>query len=147
MDDPNTPDLCRHRRWDQLMAENKGRIDVEMGKKFETDHYDVVTKEIDPNERTLCGHIDKSSRGMKGWQDPYGPAGTAEAKVADAAMAEKMSFVAGAGHPCGVEFHAAEFLKAHPEYKWQSGLLEDLKANAWMVVSAAQWPEPAISSK
>lgn len=141
--DPNTPNQVRHRRWDQLMAENKGRIDVEAGKRFETDHYDVLTKEIDPNERTICGHIDKSSRGLKPWQDPYGPAGAAEAKVADAAMAEKMSFAAGMGHPCGVEFHAAEFLKTHPEYAWQSPLLEDLKANPWIVVSAATAPETA----
>jgi len=138
--DPNTPNQVRHRRWDQLMAEYKGRIDVEAAKKFETDHYDVITKEIDPNERTLCGHIDKSSRGLKGWQAPYGPAGAAEAKVADSAMAEKMSFIAGMGHPCGVEFHAKDFLKAHPEFAWQSSLLEDLKANAWTLVSAQTSP-------
>ena len=136
--DPNTPNQVRHRRWDQLMLENKGRIDVEAGKKFETDHYDALTKEIDPNERTICGHIDKSSRGLKPWQDPYGPAGVAEAKVADSAMAEKMSFTAGMGHPCGLEFHAAEFLKAHKEFAWQSSLLQDLKANAWIVVSAVE---------
>lgn len=145
--DPNTPDEVRHRRWDQLMAENKGRIDVDTGKKFETDHYDLITKEIDPNERTICGHIDKSSRGLKPWQDPYGPAGAVEAKVADAAMAEKMSFVAGAGHPCGVAFHAKEFLKAHPEYAWQAPLLEDLKVHPWTVVSASRAPETAISSR
>jgi hypothetical protein len=139
--DPNTPNEVRHRRWDQLMAENKGRIDVEAGKKFETDHYDVLTKEIDPNERTICGHIDKSSRGLKPWQGPYGPAGAVEAKVADTAMAEKMSFVAGADHPCGVEFHAKDFLKAHPEYAWQTPLLEDLPAHAWITVSAAQIAE------
>ena len=138
--DPNTPDLVRLRRWDQLMAENKGRIDVAAGKKFETDHYDMITKEYDPNERTLCGHIDKSSRGMKGWQNPYGPAGAVEAKVADSAMAEKMSFAAGAGHPCGVEFHTKEFLKAHKEYAWQAPELEDLKANPWIVVAAAARP-------
>jgi hypothetical protein len=137
--DPNTPNQVRHRRWDQLMAEYKGRIDVEAGKRFETDHYDVITKEIDPNERTLCGHIDKSSRGLKGWQGPFAPAGAAEAKVADSAMAEKLSFAAGMGHPCGVAFNAKQHLKQHPEYAWQSSLLEDLKANAWTVVSA----EPA----
>jgi hypothetical protein len=135
--DPNTPNQVRHRRWDQLMAENKGRIDIEAAKRFETDHYDVITKEIDPNERTLCGHIDKSSRGLKGWQGPFGPAGSAEAKVADSAMAEKLSFVAGLGHPCGIAFHAKQFLKDHKEYAWQSGELEDIKANAWTVVSAA----------
>ena len=136
IDDPNTPNQVRHRRWDQLMAEYKGKIDVEAGKRFETDHYDVITKEIDPNERTLCGHIDRSSRGLKGWQGPFAPAGAAEAKVADSAMAEKLSFAAGMGHPCGVAFNAKQHLKEHPEYAWQSSLLEDLKANAWTVVSA-----------
>jgi hypothetical protein len=139
--DPNTPDLVRLRRWDALMAEYKGRIDIDAGKKFETDHYDMITKEIDPSERTLCGHVDRSSRGMKGWQDPYGPAGAVEAKVTDSAMAEKMSFVAGNGHPCGVAFHAKEFLAAHKEYAWQESELQDLKANPWMVVAAAA-PRP-----
>ncbi len=139
--DPNTPNLVRLRRWNQLMAENKGKIDVAAGQRFETDHYDMITKEIDPNERTLCGHVDRSNRGMKGWQDPYGPAGAVEAKVTDSAMAEKMSFSAGAGHPCGVAFHAKEFLKAHKEYAWQSSELEDLKANPWIVVSAST-PRP-----
>jgi Phospholipase B len=145
--DPNTPNQVRHRRWDQLMAQNKGHIDVDTGEKFETDHYDMITKEIDPNERTICGHIDKSSRGLKPWQDPYGPAGTAEAKVADSSMAEKMSFVAGMGHPCGVEFHAAEFLKAHKEYAWQTPLLEDLKANHWTVFSPAKSPGTPIAGR
>ena len=135
--DPNTPNLCRKRRWEQLMSENKGRIDVATGQKFETDHYDVITHENDPNERTICGHIDKSSRGLPGWQGPFGPAGTAEAKVADSSMAEHMSFVAGMGHPCGVKFEAKSFLKQHPEYSWQEPLLEDLKANAWTVVSVS----------
>lgn len=139
--DPNYGDETRHRRWDQLMAENKGQIDVELGKKFETDHYDVVTKEIDPSERTLCGHIDRSSRGMKGWQPPYAPAGTTQAKVTDAAMSEKMSFAAGMGHPCGVAFHAAEHLAAHPEFDWQRSELRDLPANPWIVVAAQSSPQ------
>jgi hypothetical protein len=137
--DPNTPNLVRKRRWEQLMAENKGKIDVEAAKRFETDHYDVITKEIDPNERTLCGHIDRSSRGLKDWQGPFGPAGVAEAKVADSAMAESLSFIAGAGHVCGVAFNAKQHLKQHKEYAWQGSLLEDLKANAWTTVAA----EPA----
>jgi phospholipase B-like protein len=145
--DPNTPNQVRHRRWDQLIAENKGRIDVDAGKKFETDHYDLITKEIDPNERTICGHIEKSSRGLKPWQDAYGPAGTAEAKVTDSAMAEKMSFMAGMGHPCGVEFHAAEFLKAHQEYAWQQPLLGDLKANRWTVFASEKSPGTAMAGR
>jgi hypothetical protein len=138
MSDPNAPNQVRHRRWDQLMEENKGKIDVEAGKRFETDHYDMITKEYDPNERTICGHIDKSSRGLPGWVGPYGAAGSAEAKVADSAMAGKLSFVAGAGHPCGVVFDAKKHMKEHPEQAWQAGLLEDIKANAWTVVSATR---------
>jgi Phospholipase B len=145
--DPEAPNLIRRRRWDQLMAEFKGKIDVEAGKKFETDHYDALTKEIDPNERTICGHVDKSNRGLKGWQGPYGPAGAVEAKVADAAMVEKLSFVAGAGHPCGLEFHAADFLKEHKEYDWQSPLLRDLKANPWSVVSAGTRKESVTAQR
>lgn len=138
VNDPNAPNEVRHRRWEQLMAENKGKIDVELGKKFETDHYDMITKEIDPNERTICGHIDKSSRGLRDWQNPYGPAGVAEVKVADAAMAERLSFAASMGHPCGVPFKAADFLQAHKEYAWQSGTLQDVKVNPWIVVEGTR---------
>jgi hypothetical protein len=140
--DPDAPNSVRRRRWDQLMAEYKGRIDIAAGKKFETDHYDAVTHEIDPNERTLCGHIDRSSRGLPGWQGPFAPAGVAQAKVADSETASHLSFVAGMGHPCGVEFHAQDHLKAHPEYAWQSPLLQDLKANPWTVIK----PTPNMGS-
>jgi hypothetical protein len=75
---------------------------------------------------------------MPGWQGPFGAAGAVEAKVADSAMAEKLSFVAGAGHPCGVVFNAKQHLKDHPEQAWQAPELEDLKANAWTVVAATR---------
>jgi hypothetical protein len=140
---PEVPDQVRHVRWDQLMVEYKGRIDVKTAEKFETDHYDALTKEIDPNERTICGHVDKSGRGLKGWQPAYGPAGVAQAKVGDGAMAERMSFIAGMGHPCGVEFHAADHIKKHPEFAWQTPLLRDVKANPWTVVAAS--PSSTVS--
>ena len=141
----NTPNEVRHRRWNQLMAENKGKIDVELGKKFETDHYDVLTKEIDPNERTLCGHIDRSSRGLPGWQPPFGAAGVAQVKVSDSAMAESLKFAAGLGHPCGVEFHASEFLKAHKALAWQKTLLQDMKDNGWIVAGPLAKASPAAT--
>ena len=42
-----------------------------------------------------------------------------------------MSFVARAGHPCGADFLAADFLEHHPEYSWQKPLLRDMKAGPW----------------
>ena len=54
--------------------------------------------------------------------------------MSDSSMAEKLSFVAGLGHPCGIEFHAAEFLREHKEFAWQKSLLQDVKANGWAVM-------------
>jgi hypothetical protein len=137
-DDPATSPSARRRRWESLMAEYKGRIDVEAGKKFLADHYDTVTGKIDPNERTLCGHIDLSPRGSKPWQQAYGPAGVVQAKIADDGMAARMTFEAAMGHPCGIHFKASEFLREHPEYNWQKGLLRDLNSGAWTLFKARE---------
>ncbi len=129
---------ARHVRWEQLMAENKGKIDVAAGQRFMADHYDTLQKKIEPNERTLCGHIDLSPRGSRHWQPPYGIAGTVQNKAADAAMAERLTLTAAAGHSCGIHFKAAEHLRAHPEFAWQKEQLRDMNANIWTTFSAAQ---------
>jgi len=122
---------ARRIRWEQLMEENKGRIDVAAGQRFLADHYDSFTKKEDPNERTLCGHIDLSPRGSEPWQPRYGIAGAVQNKVADAAMAERMSFTAAVGHACGLHFRAASHLKSHAEFAWQKELLHDMESRPW----------------
>jgi hypothetical protein len=122
---------ARHIRWDQLMAEYKGRIDAAAAEKFMADHYDTYDKKEEAGERSLCGHVDHSPRGMEPWMPPYGIAGAAQNKVADATMAEHMSFMAAAGHACGMDFNAAEHLKLHPEFDWQKRYLHDMKASPW----------------
>src|ERR1700693_3672917 len=57
---------------------------------------------------------------------------------ADSRMAENMSSVARAGHPCGADFHAEDFLKEHPEYSWQKPLLRDMKAGPWTKFRSGQ---------
>ncbi len=104
---------ARHVRWEQVMAEYKGKIDVAAAEGFLADHYDTFEKKEDADERTLCGHIDLSPRGSTPWQPPYGAAGAVQNKVADATMAEHMSFAAAAGHACGRSFKAAEYLHDH----------------------------------
>src|ERR1041385_556461 len=69
---------ARHIRWDKLMAENKGKIDVTLGQHFLADHVDTFTGKTEPSERTLCGHIDLSSRGSEPWQKPFGAAGAVQ---------------------------------------------------------------------
>jgi hypothetical protein len=53
-------------------------------------------------------------------------------------MAEAMSFIARAGHPCGQDFRAADFLEQHPEYSWQKPLLRDMKAGPWTIFKAGE---------
>jgi hypothetical protein len=129
---------ARHVRWNQLMEEYKGRIDVAAAQRFLADHYDSYQKKIEPNERTLCGHNDLSPRGMPDWQPPYAPAGAIQNKVADALLAARMAFSAAAGHSCGLDFTAASHLAAHPEFAWQKPFLKDMKSQPWTVFEAAK---------
>jgi hypothetical protein len=122
---------ARHVRWEQLMAENKGKIDVRAAERFLADHYDTYTKKEEADERTLDGHIDLSPRGSAPWQPPYGNAGAVQNKVADAAMVGRISFAAHAGHACGMNFKADEQLREHPEFGWEQGVLRDMDAYPW----------------
>ncbi len=138
--DLNNPSLsgnARRVRWGQLMEEYKGKIDVATAKKFLADHFDVVTKSETPSERTLCGHIEASPRGMGTWQPPYGPAGAAQNKVSDARLATRMSFEGALGHACGTDFSAGSHLKDHPEFNWQKPYLQDMPSRPWTVLGGA----------
>ncbi|MBI3667321.1 MAG: peptidase C45 [Acidobacteria bacterium] len=138
MKDPSISGNARRARWEQLMAEYRGKIDLAVGQKFLSDHYDTFTRSQDPSQRTLCGHVDLSREGMRPWQPPFGPAGTVQNKVTDAAMAERMSFTAAMGHACGLHFKAEEHLRRHPEFSWQKGILRDLDSYPWTTFSAAR---------
>jgi hypothetical protein len=129
---------ARHVRWEQLMTENKGKIDVAAAERFMADHYDTFENKEDADERTLDGHIDLSPRGSGEWQPPFGIAGAVQNKVADAKLAAGMSFSAAAGHACGMDFKSADHLRAHPEFAWQKDLQRDMKAGAWTTFAAAK---------
>jgi hypothetical protein len=128
---------ARHARWEQLMAEHKGKIDSKLACKFLGDHYDTFEKKHDANERTLCGHIDLSPRGSQPWMPPYGIAGAVQNKVSDAALCERMTLLASAGHCCGMDFKAAKHLREHPEFNWQKPLLHDMNAHPWTPFAVA----------
>lgn len=122
---------ARRARWEHLMRENKGRIDAQAGQRFLADHIDPISGKTDPNERTLCGHNDLSPRGMMPWQPKYGPAGAVQAKVTEAALADKMTLIASMGHPCGIHFKAAAHIKKHKEFSWQKSILIDMPSHPW----------------
>jgi len=128
---------ARHVRWEQLMGENKGAIDVAAAQRFLADHYDSFDQRTAPSERTLCGNIDLSPRGSKPWQNEYGHAGTVKNKAADASMLAHMSFTAAMGHADGIDFHAAEHLSTHPEFSWEKDVLRDLDSHPWTTFQVA----------
>ena len=139
LDDPSLSPNARRARWDELMAANAGKIDLVLAKSFMADHYDAFEKKPDaPSERTLCGHVDLSPRGMGDWTGPFGPNGAVQSKAADATMIRRMALEAAMGHACGISFRAASHLAQHPEFAWQKPLLRDLVAFPWTPFAAAR---------
>jgi hypothetical protein len=142
--DPDKKDSspnARRARWEQLMAENKGRIDIEAAKRFETDVYDVIAKKEGANDRTLCGRVETVAKGVPEFDwGPYYPGGTVQSKVTDSAMAERMEFWGAIGHHNAPDFLVKEYLAAHPEYEWAREILRDLKSRPWSRFGAGAKP-------
>ena len=122
---------ARHARWLTLMEQNKGRIDIAAGERFLADHFDTYEGKNEASERTLCGHIENSPRGMGSWQAPWSPAGAVQNKITDGAGAEKMTMFAALGHACGVSFKASDEFAKHPEFAWMRDILRDMPARGW----------------
>ncbi len=53
----------RRTRWEQLMEDNKGRIDAEKAMAFLGDHVDASTGAAADNANVLCGHVDGDANG------------------------------------------------------------------------------------
>jgi len=134
---PTSSPNARRARWEQLMAQHKGKIDVELAKAFEADAYDVITKKDGPNERTLCGAVEGVAAGIPEWEwAPYYPGGTVQAKAMDATMAGALQMWAAMGRPCAPDFKAEPFLAAQPQFGWMRGLLRDMPSGPWTRFSA-----------
>jgi hypothetical protein len=138
VNDRSKSENARHARWLTLMEQYRGKIDVAAGQRFLADHFDTYEGKVDASERTLCGHIEASPRGMGTWEAPYAPAGAVQNKVTDAAGMEKMSLTAALGHACGTHFKAAAHLAAHPEFSWYDPILHDMNARGWARFTASK---------
>jgi len=127
----------RKLRFEKLLQDMKGKIDIETGKTMEGDHFDAVQNSDRKNRCVICGHIDEDPHGAPefSWA-PYYPVGAVQGKVTTADLARDMKFWAHMGHPCGESFMAAGFFKQHPEYAWQSKYLHDMIAYPWTLFEA-----------
>jgi hypothetical protein len=131
VNDRSRSENARHQRWLTLMELNKGKIDVAAGERFLGDHFDSYENKVAPSERTLCGHIELSPRGMGTWQAPYAPAGAVQNKITDGTAAGKMTMFADLGHACGMNFKAQEHLAKHGEFGWMREILRDMPSRGW----------------
>jgi hypothetical protein len=117
----------------------KGQIDVQLAEQFLSDHVDSYSGKVEADQRSLCGHVDKVKEGVPVFDwGPYFPGGAVTGKVTDSELAEKMSLISHAGHPCGEEFLVAPFLAAHPEYGYLRPILKDMKAGPWTQFAAGE---------
>ncbi len=137
--DLSTSPNARRVRWEQLMSNYKGKIDADAAGRFLSDHEDSFLKKENPDQRSLCGHVDTVKEGIPQWDwPPYYPGGAVQGKVTTSDLAARMSIIAHAGHPCGEDFLAKPFLAAHPEFSWQAPILRDMKSGPWTTFTAGE---------
>lgn len=128
----STSPNARKLRWDEILNEYKGKIDVEAAMKFMGDHWDTWRKKDVASGLSLCGHIDTDEVGAPdmGWPS-FTPAGAVQGKATDGTLVSEMKLWAIIGHPCGQPFIAKDFLSAHPEFSYQQEYLRDMPGQVW----------------
>jgi hypothetical protein len=131
----------RRLRWEELMKENKGKIDVGMARKFMGDHFDMKRGEETASRFTLCGHLDEDDSGPKeiSWDGANYHAGAVQAKATDSRLAQNLQFWAIMGHPCGKPFNAGNFIKKHAEYSFEKDYLRDMPGQQWILTGKLTW--------
>jgi len=129
--------VARRVRWKQIMRDNTGKINLELAKAFEADHYDTYLNTSTPDMRTLCSHLDLDPD-IYGVDIPFSPWGTIDGKVIDSKMAKQMSFSARWGSACGTPFDAKAFLAKHLQFDWMNGLLKDRPTQPWTLFKAGE---------
>ncbi|MGZ3945799.1 MAG: C45 family autoproteolytic acyltransferase/hydrolase [Mucilaginibacter sp.] len=140
VNNPASSPNARKLRMVQLVAvDHKGKLDAETGKTIEGDTYSAFDKKEVLNRCVIDGHIDQDPNGCPEWSEgPYYPMGAVQGKVTTTDLANKMQFWAHMGHPHGDDFLAKPYFAAHPEYKWMSPYLRDMKAYPWTLFEAKQ---------
>ncbi len=136
-EDPASYRGARRIRWEQLIEENYGKIDVPAAMRMIADHFDSFIDEESPSRRTICGHFELDPQSPL---EPFFPGGAIDGKVVTSQLAEKLGFWARWGSSCGREFIASDFLTANPRYSWLEGLLTDLETEPWTFFCAGKWP-------
>ena len=138
VNDPTSSPNARKLRMEKLVAvDYKGKLDDGTGKTIEGDTYDALDNKTALNRCVIDGHVEEDAHGVPEWSEgPFYPMGAVQGKVTTSDMAKNMQLWAHMGHPGGADFLAAPYFAKHPEYKWQSVYLRDMKAYPWTLFTA-----------
>jgi len=113
---------ARRARWDELLKENRGKIDRRAcGKNAGRPrrHRPAQGRSQRAHAVRARGWI-AARRAKSGIGNPTIPAEQCREKATDATMAKEMRMMARMGHPCGGDFLAKPFLAAHPSMPGRS---------------------------
>ncbi|MBU1118381.1 hypothetical protein KKH43_00680 [Patescibacteria group bacterium] len=121
---------ARRVRLTELMEQYKGEIDIEVGKKVLSDHFDPYLQKENPCGRTIEGHHELDDSKYTTYT-PFEPKGSVDGKVTSSSLAKELSFDARWGSSSGMEFDANEFLKQHPQWDYLRNYLFDRPTKEW----------------
>ncbi len=133
--------LSRKYCWEKLSVEYKGKIDAQTGMEMESNSHNFRTGKDENDRCVIAGRVDTDPDGAPEWGlPPFYPIGTVQAKLTTTDLARHMQFWAHMGNPSGVPFLAQPYFRAHPQYKWESKYLVDMKSYPWTLFSSEETP-------
>ena len=105
---------------------------MKLAQKFLGDHFDSYEKKEDADERTLCGHVENSPRGVQVWDASALLTRRCRARQSHRQLAGSFHELLRASWPSlRDDFIADDFLNKHPDFDWQKPVLTDMKAGPW----------------
>jgi len=148
-------DIRRHQgarkvRLNDLVLENKGKIDIEIAKNILGDHYDVYLNKENPCSRTCCAHYDLDAREYMSDQSrpkPFQPRGAVDGNVCDTNMAKNMSFSLRWGNSCGIPFDKNKFCDENRVWDYLRPYLEDRPQQPWTLFGITKKMSPQTRRK
>jgi hypothetical protein len=121
--------IARWARWQQLMRQYYGMINIPLAKQFLADHYDSYLEKYFPGPRSICGHYDLHGKELMGATD---------GKVSDSELGARMILWAKFGRPCHIPFIAEDFLKRNPDLIKIKDYIKDLPDLPWTLFQAEE---------
>jgi hypothetical protein len=148
-------DIRRHQgarrvRLEDLMIENKGKLNVEIAQKLIGDHYDVYLKKENPCSRTVCSHYEMDAREYMSDPSrpkPYQPRGALDGNVCDTKLAKKMTLSLRWGSSCGAPFDKDKFCDEHREWGYLRPYLENRPTQPWTLFQSTNWKKRSSTKR